>query len=193
MLRVQAPLYRQGPGYRFLVAIRPAAGSSAAAPLASSSGPALAKTLYKVSFPWTGIGRAYPLSSASDPIVGKGLRSLIGWAWSWRSSLLFCAPDNLVGAVPLLARQPLGEFCLHRPAPALPGGVASRLLAQPVLRTELVFSCGNRVDSWDASRHTAWPVVRPLSHPHDNAPCLFLHHLLSVSLHFVIFLCIFQN
>jgi hypothetical protein len=26
-----------------------------------------------------------------------------------------------------------------------------------------------------------------------DAPCLFLHHLLSVSLHFVAFLCIFRN
>jgi hypothetical protein len=118
MLRVQAPLYRRGPGYRFRVAIRPAAGFRAAASLARSSDPALAKTLYKVSFPWAGIWRAYPLPSASDPIVGKGLRSLIGWTRSWRLSLLFCAPDGLVGAVPLLARQPLEEFCLHRPAPA---------------------------------------------------------------------------
>jgi hypothetical protein len=26
-----------------------------------------------------------------------------------------------------------------------------------------------------------------------DAPCLFLHHLLSISLHFVAFLCIFRN
>jgi hypothetical protein len=26
-----------------------------------------------------------------------------------------------------------------------------------------------------------------------DAPCLFLHHLLSVSLHFMAFLCIFRN
>jgi hypothetical protein len=26
-----------------------------------------------------------------------------------------------------------------------------------------------------------------------DAPCLFLHHLLSISLHFVAFLCIFWN
>jgi hypothetical protein len=110
MLRVQALLYRRGPGYRFTVAIRPAASSRTAASSASSSDPALAKTLYKVSFPWTGIWRAYPLAFASDPIVGKGLRSLIGWTWSWRSSLLLCAPIGLVGAVLLLARQPLGSF-----------------------------------------------------------------------------------
>jgi hypothetical protein len=77
------------------VAIRPAAGSRAAASLASSSGPALAKTLYKVSFPWTGIWRAYPLSFASDPAVGKDPRPLIGWSWSWRSSLLY-APLSLL-------------------------------------------------------------------------------------------------
>jgi hypothetical protein len=58
--------------------IRPAAGSSAAASLASSSGPALAKALYKVHFPQTGIWEAYLLPFASDPVVGKGLRSLIG-------------------------------------------------------------------------------------------------------------------
>jgi hypothetical protein len=62
------------------------------------------------------------------------------------------------------------RLCLHRPAPSLLGGVVSRLLAQPALRTEPVFLCGNRGDSWDASRHTAWPVVRPLSHPHDTQP-----------------------
>jgi hypothetical protein len=107
MLRAQAPLYRRGPGYRFLVAIRPAAGSSAAASLASSSDPALAKALYKAPFPWAGIWRAYPIPFASDPVVGKGLRSLIGSTWSWRSSLLSCAPAALVGAVLLLARQPL--------------------------------------------------------------------------------------
>jgi hypothetical protein len=47
-----------------------------------------------------------------------------------------------------------------------------------------------------------WPVTgSPTMHPWYvsnvsiifDAPCLFLHHLLSVSLHFVAFLCIFQN
>jgi hypothetical protein len=70
------------------VAIRPAAGSWAAASLACPPDPALAKTLYKVSFPRTGIWGAYPLSFASDPAVGKDPRPLIGWSWSWRSSLL---------------------------------------------------------------------------------------------------------
>jgi hypothetical protein len=53
--------------------------------LASSSGPALAKALYKVPFPWAGIWRAYPFSFASDPVVGKGLRSLIGGCWRDRT------------------------------------------------------------------------------------------------------------
>jgi hypothetical protein len=43
-------------------------------------------------------------------LVGKGLRSLIGWTWLWRSSLLSCAPAALVGAILLLARQPLRSF-----------------------------------------------------------------------------------
>jgi hypothetical protein len=121
-----------------------------------------------VSFPWTGIWRAYPLPSASDPIVGKGLRSLIGRTWSWRSSLLFCASDGLVGAISAFGETAVGEFCLHRPAPVLLGGIVSRPLAQPALRVEPVFSCWSRGDSWDASRHIAWPVVRPISHPHDK-------------------------
>jgi hypothetical protein len=67
-----------------------------------------------------------------------------------------------------LARQPLEEFCLHRPAPVFLGGVVSRLLAQPALRVEPVFSCRSHGDSWDANRHIARLVVRPLSHPHDT-------------------------
>jgi hypothetical protein len=52
-------------------------------------------------------------------------------------SLASVAP---VGAILLLARRPLGKLCLHRPAPVF-HGVASRLLAQPALQTEPVFSC----------------------------------------------------
>jgi hypothetical protein len=66
-----------------------------------------------------------------------------------------------------LAKQPLEGFCLHRSALALLGGIASRLLAQPALRAEPVFSCWSRGDSWDASRHLARPVACPVSHPHD--------------------------
>jgi hypothetical protein len=170
MLRAQAPLYRWGPGYRFWLRFGRLPAPRRRRPWRDPPGHALAKALYKVPFPWAGIWRAYPFSFASDPAVGKDLRPLIGWSWSWRSSLLFCAPDDLVGAAPLLARQPLGEFCLHRPAPVLLGGVVSRLLAQPALQVEPVPSCRSHGDSWDASRHVARLVVRPLSHPHDTSP-----------------------
>jgi hypothetical protein len=69
-----------------------------------------------------------------------------------------------------LAKQPLWGFCLHRPALALLGGIASRLLAQPALRAEPVFSSLGRGDSWDASRQIAQPVACPISHPHNTCP-----------------------
>jgi hypothetical protein len=59
-------------------------------------------------------------------------------------------------------------FCPHRPALTLLGGIASRLLAQPALRAEPVFSPLSRGDSWDASRQIAQPVAFPISHPHDK-------------------------
>jgi hypothetical protein len=102
--------------------------------------------------------------------VGKAPRSLIGWVRSWRSSLSSFASVVLVGASPLLVKQPLGGFCPHRPALALLGGVASRLLAQPPLRVEPVFSSLSHGDSWDASRLIARPVACPISHPHDTSP-----------------------
>jgi hypothetical protein len=102
--------------------------------------------------------------------VGKGPWSLIGWAWSWRSSLPSFAPAALVGASPLLAKQPLVGFCLHRPAPAFHGGIASRLLAQPALWAEPVFLSSSRGDSWDAYRQIARHVACPISHPHDTGP-----------------------
>jgi hypothetical protein len=48
-LRVQAPLYRRGPGYRLG---NYSAGSLTAAPLVSSSRLALTASLYKAPFPW---------------------------------------------------------------------------------------------------------------------------------------------
>jgi hypothetical protein len=171
MLRVQAPLYRRGPGYRFTVAIRSAAGSRAAASLAWSSDPALGKTLYKVSFPRTGIWRAYPFAFASDPVVGKGLRSPIGWTWSWRSSLLLCAPPGLVGAVPLLARQPLGSFVsIARHQSSSVESSAGCWRSRPFEWSRSSWRFRSHGDSWDASRHVARLVVRPLSHPHDTSP-----------------------
>jgi hypothetical protein len=85
-------------------------------------------------------------------------------------SLPSFASVDLVGARPLSAKQPLEESCLHRLALALLGGVASRLLVQPALRTELVFLTERRGDSWDASRQIAQPLACPRSHPHDTSP-----------------------
>jgi hypothetical protein len=72
--------------------------------------------------------------------MGKASRSLIGWVRLWRLSLPSFASVVLVGASLLSVKQPLEGFCLHRLALALLGGVASRLLAQPALRVEPVFS-----------------------------------------------------
>jgi hypothetical protein len=70
---------------------------------------------------------------------GEGSCSLVGGVQTWLASYPSFASVDLVGARPLLAKQPLEESCLHRPALALLGGVASRLLAQPALRAESVF------------------------------------------------------
>jgi hypothetical protein len=71
--------------------------------------------------------------------MGKALCSLVGGVRSWHSSLPSFASVDLVGARPLSAKRPLEDSCLHRPALALPDGVASRLLAQPALWVEPVF------------------------------------------------------
>jgi hypothetical protein len=94
---------------------------------------------------------------------GEGSCSLVGGVWSWRASLPSFASVDLVGARPLSAKQPLEESCLHRPALALLGGVASRLLAQPALRAEPVFLTWRRGDS----------LACPKSHSHDK---LIIHH-----------------
>jgi hypothetical protein len=100
--------------------------------------------------------------------MGKGSWSLIGWTWSWRSSLLSLASVALVGASPLSAKQPLAGSYLRHPAPAFHGGNASRLLAQPALPAKPVLLSSSRGDSWDACRQIAQPVACPISHPHDK-------------------------
>jgi hypothetical protein len=96
--------------------------------------------LYKAPFPpWTDIWEAYALPFASDPFVGKALAR---WLVESGRGLRHTRPSPLSilsGAMPLSAKQPLEESCLHRPALALLGVVASRLLAQPALRAEPVF------------------------------------------------------
>jgi hypothetical protein len=69
MLRVQAPLYRQGPGYRLdddLAGCRLLGGGVLGVIFRPCAFP-LGRHLEGISF-----------SFASDPVVGKGLRSLIG-------------------------------------------------------------------------------------------------------------------
>jgi hypothetical protein len=100
--------------------------------------------------------------------MGKGPWSLIGWTWSWRSSLLSLASVAIVGASPLSAKRPLAGSYLRCPAPAFHGGNTSRLLAQPALQAKPVFLSSSRGDSWDASRQIAQPVACPISHPHDT-------------------------
>jgi hypothetical protein len=95
---------------------------------------------------------------------------LIGWTWSWRSSLPSSASVALVGASPLSAKQPLVGSCHRHPAPAFHGGIASWLLAQLALQAEPVFLSSSRGDSWDASRQIARHVASPISHLHDTSP-----------------------
>jgi hypothetical protein len=100
--------------------------------------------------------------------MGKALCSLVGGVWSWHASLPSFASINLVRAKPLSAKQPLEDSCLHRPALALLGGVASRQLSQLALWTEPVFLLYRHGDSWDASRQIARFLAYPRSHPHDR-------------------------
>jgi hypothetical protein len=83
---------------------------------------------------------------------------------------LSLASVNLVGARPLLVKQPLEESCRLRPVLTLLSGVASRLLAQPALWAELIFLTHRHGDSWDASCQTALPLAYPGSHPHNTSP-----------------------
>jgi hypothetical protein len=97
--------------------------------------------LYKAPFPpWTGIWEPYALPFVLDPFVGKALAR---WLVESGCGLCHARPSPLSilsGARPLLAKHPLEESCLHRPALALLGGVASRLLVQAALRAEPVLS-----------------------------------------------------
>jgi hypothetical protein len=71
---------------------------------------------------------------------------------------------------PTFGKTTIGGLLSSSPALALLGGVASRLLAQPALWAEPVFSPKSHGDSWDASRQIARPVACPISHPHDTSP-----------------------
>jgi hypothetical protein len=79
------------------------------------------------------------LSLCLGSFCGEGSCSLVGGVWTWLASCPSLTSVDLVGARLLSAKQPLEESCRLRLALALLGGVASRLLAQPALRTEPVF------------------------------------------------------
>jgi hypothetical protein len=53
---------------------------------------------------------------------------------------------------------------------------------------------------WSSGKHLRMSSSQALAHWYVSNvsiifddPCLFLHHLLSILLHFVVFLCIFRN
>jgi hypothetical protein len=140
MLRVQAPLYRWEPSYRLgdaSAGCRLLGGGVPWRDLLAllwqrhfikclSPGPAsgghIPSLLSRIPL-W---GRVFDLSLAE---AGRGGRySILGLCRSCRGR-------------PTFGQTTVGKLCLHRPAPVLLGGVASRLLAQPALRAEPVFSC----------------------------------------------------
>jgi hypothetical protein len=70
---------------------------------------------------------------------GVGSCLLVGGVWTWLVSCPSFVSVDLVEARPLSVKWPLQESCCLRPALALLGGVASRLLAQPAFWTQPVF------------------------------------------------------
>jgi hypothetical protein len=91
-LRVQAPLYRRGPGYRLSVRLPGRwllRGRSLDVGLPSSGPLPDAGNFIKCLSPWTGIFEAYALCSASDPFVEEGLaRWLVEAERGWRHACL---------------------------------------------------------------------------------------------------------
>jgi hypothetical protein len=78
---------------------------------------------------WTGIWEAYAFPFASDPFVGKApAHWLVESGRGGRHSRPLPL-SILSGPGHFSSMQPLEESCLHRPALALLGGVASQLLA----------------------------------------------------------------
>jgi hypothetical protein len=139
MLRVQAPLYGRGPGYRFGNASTGCrllgGGVPWRHPLALlcqrhftkflsprlASGGQIPSLLPRIPS-W---GRVFDRSLA---VAGRGGRHpVLGLYRSYRGQ-------------PAFGQTALGKLCPHRPAPVLLGGVASRLLAQLALQAEPVFS-----------------------------------------------------
>jgi hypothetical protein len=170
-LRVQAPLYRQGPGYS-LVSGCLAADSSVVAVLTwapLSSGPLSGRRpLYKAPFP---LGPAY--SEHMPPVCLGSFRG--GGACPLRLVRLSMASVTLVSGHRRSCRghaafdkASAGGFSSSSPARTSGDEVASRLLAQPALRVKSASPAECRSDHWDVSRQMAPPLAYPDSHPHDN-------------------------
>jgi hypothetical protein len=167
-IRVQTPLYRQGSGYRLGGRLPappwPCLWRDPLASDPSSDGGNFIKCLSPLDRHLGGICSPFCLRS----FCGEGSCSLVSGVWTWLASCPSLASVDLVGARPLSAKQPLEGSCRLRPALALLGGVASRLLALPALWSEPVFLTWHRGDSWDVSRQTTLLLAYPRSHPHDK-------------------------
>jgi hypothetical protein len=117
-LRVQAPLYRRGPGYKLggrLPGCRLLCGHGLdVAPPSSCSLPD-AGNFIKCLFPLDQHLRGISPPLCLGSFRGGGSRPLIGGGRAWLASCLSPASVDLVGARPLLAKRPLEEFHhLHR-------------------------------------------------------------------------------
>jgi hypothetical protein len=91
-LRVQAPLYRWGPGYRlgvWLPGCRLLRGHGLDMGPLSSDPLSDSGNFIKCLSPWTGISEAYALCSASDPFMEEALaRWLVEAERGWRHTCL---------------------------------------------------------------------------------------------------------
>jgi hypothetical protein len=141
-LRVQTPLYRKGLGYRLggrLPGCRLLRGHGLGVIRWSSDsqpdGSHFIKWLFPLDRHLGGISSPFCLGS----FRGEGSCLLVGGVRTWLASRPSFISVDLVGARLLSAEQPLEESCRLRPALALLGGVASRLLAQPTFWTGPVF------------------------------------------------------
>jgi hypothetical protein len=124
--------------------------------------------LYKVPF---------PLGSTSWEHMPPALSQILSWrrvlpvGW-WRPSvasvmLVSCLCRSCQGHT-AFGKAPVGGVSSSLPAPTSDGEVASRLLAQPVLRSKPASLAQCRGDPWDVSRQMALPLAYPDSHPHDS-------------------------
>jgi hypothetical protein len=154
ILRVQAPLYRRGPGYRvssgYPAACFPVAAALAWVPL--SFVPLLGcRLLYKVSFPLDRHIRGICPSLPRILSWRGGLLGAVGRGRAWLASLRFPASAAPVGPLQHLIKRWL-KVLSSSSAWAFGGENLSRLLAQPALQLKPASSAGCRDDPWDVSR-----------------------------------------